>query len=187
MRLTPEREAAYALGYGVSRTDLKPEVQAHYDRLLAERAAHRSRRADLTPDTPPHPFDVAGKWLAIRYRLTNRDRDLVKTATASGTAVSDPHLKEAVCGLASEILDKRLRVPAIMFDYVIGSLGSIPLLTFALISAQSGGHHLILPILSAVAVAPHLITFLVARPRRRLKLVAKAMRVNSSTGLNGPP
>jgi hypothetical protein len=37
--LTPEQEAAYALGYGISRADLKPEVQAEYDRVLAERRA----------------------------------------------------------------------------------------------------------------------------------------------------
>ncbi|MBO0835544.1 MAG: hypothetical protein J2P28_08500 [Actinobacteria bacterium] len=36
MRLTPEQEAAYSLDYGVSRADLRPEVQAEYDRLLAE-------------------------------------------------------------------------------------------------------------------------------------------------------
>jgi hypothetical protein len=41
VRLTPEQEAAYALGYGLSRADLKPEVQAEYDRLLAERRAGR--------------------------------------------------------------------------------------------------------------------------------------------------
>ena len=39
MRLTPEEEAAYSLDYGVSRDGLKPEVQAEYDRLLAERRA----------------------------------------------------------------------------------------------------------------------------------------------------
>jgi hypothetical protein len=42
VRLTPEQEAAYSLDYGVSRDDLKPEVQAAYDRLLAERRARPS-------------------------------------------------------------------------------------------------------------------------------------------------
>jgi len=55
-----------------------------------------------------------------------------------------------VCGLASAILEKRLRMPEIVFAYVIGGLLSIPLLALALISALSDGHHLILPILSAV-------------------------------------
>jgi hypothetical protein len=35
--LTPEQEAAYSLDYGVSRADLKPDVQAAYDRLKLER------------------------------------------------------------------------------------------------------------------------------------------------------
>lgn len=39
MRLTPDQEAMYALDFGVSRADLKPEVQAEYDRLQAERRA----------------------------------------------------------------------------------------------------------------------------------------------------
>jgi hypothetical protein len=41
VKLTPEQEAAYSLDYGVSRADLKPEVQAEYDRLLADRRAGR--------------------------------------------------------------------------------------------------------------------------------------------------
>lgn len=45
VRLKPEQEAAYALGYGLSRADLKPEVQAEYDRLLAERRAGRPAQA----------------------------------------------------------------------------------------------------------------------------------------------
>lgn len=40
-RLTPEQEAAYALDYGLSRVELEPQVQAEYDRLLAERRAGR--------------------------------------------------------------------------------------------------------------------------------------------------
>jgi hypothetical protein len=34
MRLTPEQEAAYALDFGISRDDLKPDVQREYDRQL---------------------------------------------------------------------------------------------------------------------------------------------------------
>ncbi len=45
MRLTPEQEAAYALDYRLSRADLKPEVQAEYDRLLAGRHAGLPARA----------------------------------------------------------------------------------------------------------------------------------------------
>src|SRR5262249_3921889 len=160
--------AAYVLGYSLSRADLKPEVQAEYDRLLAKRRAHRSCDADMRPsNTPPHPFDAAGKWLADRYQLTSRDRDLVKTATFRGAPGSDPRLKEAVCGLASAILEKRLRMPANAFANVIGGIFTIPTLAFAMISVLSDGHHLILPILSAVTLAATVIAYFVVGPRRR--------------------
>ena len=45
VRLTSEQEAAYAFDYGLSRAGLKPEVQAEYDRLLAERRAGRPAQA----------------------------------------------------------------------------------------------------------------------------------------------
>jgi hypothetical protein len=53
-KLTPEQEAAYALDYNLNRDELKPEVQAEYDRLKKKRqdsagtlsaAAEASRRA----------------------------------------------------------------------------------------------------------------------------------------------
>jgi hypothetical protein len=53
LRLTPEQEAAYSLDYGVSRDDLKPEVQAEYDRLLAERRARPP-----APSNPPQPISA---------------------------------------------------------------------------------------------------------------------------------
>jgi hypothetical protein len=46
MKMTPEQEAAYSLDYGVSRDDLKPDVQAAYDRLLEVR---RSQVRDVRP------------------------------------------------------------------------------------------------------------------------------------------
>jgi hypothetical protein len=55
VRLTPEQEAAYALGYGLSRADLKPKVKAEYDRLLAER---RAGRPGHTPPDLPVPIDA---------------------------------------------------------------------------------------------------------------------------------
>jgi hypothetical protein len=36
-KMTPVQEAHYAVAYGVARSDLKPEAQAEYDRLVAER------------------------------------------------------------------------------------------------------------------------------------------------------
>jgi hypothetical protein len=38
-KMAPTEEANYALDYRVSRDDLRPEVRAEYDRLLAERIA----------------------------------------------------------------------------------------------------------------------------------------------------
>jgi hypothetical protein len=49
--LTPEQEAAYSLGYGVARVGLKPEVQAEYDRLLAERRAGGQAPSSLPAPT----------------------------------------------------------------------------------------------------------------------------------------
>jgi DNA-binding transcriptional regulator YdaS (Cro superfamily) len=54
--MTPAQEAAYALDFSVSRDELRPEVQAEYDRLLEVRreAAHalksRVSRDELRPE-----------------------------------------------------------------------------------------------------------------------------------------
>jgi hypothetical protein len=47
MKMTLEQEAAYALDWGISRDDLKPNVQAEYDRQLE---ARRSRQRAAQPD-----------------------------------------------------------------------------------------------------------------------------------------
>lgn len=47
MKMTPWQEAAYALSYGISRDDLKPDVQAEYDRQLEVR---RSPDRNVRPD-----------------------------------------------------------------------------------------------------------------------------------------
>jgi hypothetical protein len=47
MKLTPKQEAAYALDFGVSRDDLKPDVQVEYDRQLEVR---RSQVQHAKPD-----------------------------------------------------------------------------------------------------------------------------------------
>lgn len=49
MALTPAQEARYALDYGLDRKDLKPEVQAEYDRLVAEAPVR-------PPVSPPDPL-----------------------------------------------------------------------------------------------------------------------------------
>lgn len=60
--LTPEQEAAYSLDYGVSRADLKPEVQAAYDRLLAERRAKVSGASTF-------PESIRAEVSKLRRRL----------------------------------------------------------------------------------------------------------------------
>lgn len=70
--------------------------------------------------TPPDPWDTAGKWLAARYQFTNRERDRVKGAMRSGEPLRDPRLRGAACGLASDILAGRLRMPGIVASYVTG-------------------------------------------------------------------
>jgi hypothetical protein len=63
MGLTPEQEAAYALDYGVRRADLKPHVQALYDRLLDERkAAANLLSAASYPPTPATWQGVPPSW-----------------------------------------------------------------------------------------------------------------------------
>jgi len=50
--LTPEQEAAHALGYGISRTDLKPEVQAAPHFVALVRAGARFERGRLIEREP---------------------------------------------------------------------------------------------------------------------------------------
>jgi hypothetical protein len=47
-RMTPEQEAAYALDFGIARSDLPPDAQLAYDRLAEQRA-----RAAASAPVPP--------------------------------------------------------------------------------------------------------------------------------------
>jgi hypothetical protein len=59
MGLTPEQEAAYAISYGLSRSDLKPEVRPEYDRLLAERrAGAQATTFSFTFSSMGEPFTI---------------------------------------------------------------------------------------------------------------------------------
>lgn len=53
--MTPEKEAAYALDFNVSRDDLKPDAQREYDRQLQ---ARRSQRRYTPPDVAFPALDV---------------------------------------------------------------------------------------------------------------------------------
>jgi hypothetical protein len=95
--LTPKQEAEYSLDYGVSRADLRPEVQAEYDRLLADRRAASdplevaepedlwwtfSRRAGRLAASDPLevPDRVDLKWweTVLPLEVTRLDKDLTR-------------------------------------------------------------------------------------------------------------
>ena len=93
-KMTPTQEATYALAYGSSRSSLKPDVQAEYDRLVAEPApasAPAAGMADplggITTRTPP---EVRERILAM-FKKGNRkyakpfDKDRLSSASFIGT------------------------------------------------------------------------------------------------------
>jgi hypothetical protein len=61
---TPTQEAEYALTFGLDRADLKPEVQAEYDRLVAEgrKSGPPDPLAGITQRTSP---EVRARILAM--------------------------------------------------------------------------------------------------------------------------
>lgn len=134
------------------------------------------------PDAPPEFFDTAGKWLAARYQLTTQDRERVKTATRVGEPVSEPRLKEAVRGLASEILGKRLRVPGVAFSYTMGAAAGvvgIVLLVIALTTSGHPGRHPAPLIGLAVFAFISVPLYCLWHPKLARRRVEKALRVNS--------
>lgn len=62
MKMTPEQEAAYALDFGVSRDDLKPDVQLLYDRQLEARRS-QVRRANPDAVFPALGVQVRGEFV----------------------------------------------------------------------------------------------------------------------------
>jgi hypothetical protein len=61
MRMTPEAEAAYALDFGLSRDDLKPDVQAEYDRQAELRRQKQPRTAPPDAIYPALGVQVRGE------------------------------------------------------------------------------------------------------------------------------
>jgi Kef-type K+ transport system membrane component KefB len=116
------------------------------------------------------------------------DRKRVKTATLKGEPVSDPRLNEAVRGLASAILNNRLRLPGIVPIYVIGAIsGLIGIVVLAIALSPAGQHSryekglIGLVVLAAIAVVMYFLWL----PRQFRRRVGKALRVNS--GGEGQP
>jgi hypothetical protein len=133
-------------------------------------------------DGPPEFFDTAGKWLAARCQLTSRDRERVKTATRLGEPVSDPRLKEAVCGLASEILGNGLRLPGIAFSYAIGATTGVIGIVLLVIAPSTSGHPgrhpaplIGLAVLAFISVP----VYCLWHPWHARRNTEKALRVNS--------
>jgi hypothetical protein len=54
VKMTPEQEAEYALGFGVARSDLPRAAQEAYDRLVEQRTSGgtRGRRLRIWADRP---------------------------------------------------------------------------------------------------------------------------------------
>jgi hypothetical protein len=70
--MTPEQEAAYALNFGVSRSDLGMAAQVEYDRLSKERAAGLPGQATPAPEIPARAsFEVRERILQM-FKRGNR-------------------------------------------------------------------------------------------------------------------
>jgi Phospholipid methyltransferase len=62
-KMTPEKEAAYALDFGVARSDLPEEAQLAYDRLAEQRARARTS----APVPPADAEDGRVIWGFVRF------------------------------------------------------------------------------------------------------------------------
>ncbi len=62
-KMTPEQEAAYALGFGVARSDLPLDAQLAYDRLAEQRARAQVPGTWANADTAGSPVTVP-RWAA---------------------------------------------------------------------------------------------------------------------------
>jgi protein-S-isoprenylcysteine O-methyltransferase Ste14 len=64
-KMTPEREAAYALDFGVARSDLSPEAQLAYDRLAEQRARVRAQAPVVPANAEASSAPVVmSRWVA---------------------------------------------------------------------------------------------------------------------------
>jgi hypothetical protein len=92
-KMTPVEEARYALDFGATRSGLKPEAQAEYDRLVAEDpryaavAAGADPLAGFTTRTPP---EIRERILAMFKKGNSKyakpfDKDRLAAASFIGT------------------------------------------------------------------------------------------------------
>ena len=93
-KMTPTEEARYALAWGLERSGLKPNVQAEYDRLVAEggpvsfaAAQPEDPLAGITTRTPP---EVRERILAMFKKANGKfakpfDKDRLAASSFIGT------------------------------------------------------------------------------------------------------
>jgi protein-S-isoprenylcysteine O-methyltransferase Ste14 len=62
-KMTPEEEASYALDFGIARSDLSPDAQLAYDRLVAQRA----RAAPTAPASRANAEAAGGSVVLPRW------------------------------------------------------------------------------------------------------------------------
>lgn len=94
-KMSPVQEARYALTWGVARSDLKPDVQAEYDRIVAEGGPELGAAAVLDPDplagiTARTPPEVRERILAMFKKGNGKyakpfDKDRLAAASFFGT------------------------------------------------------------------------------------------------------
>jgi hypothetical protein len=86
MAMTPEQEAAYALDYGVNRSDLSPAVQAEYDRLLPARQARLEESARIRQERERRA--AATIWMP-NLGVAIYDGNVYQHGTSQGGPISD--------------------------------------------------------------------------------------------------
>jgi protein-S-isoprenylcysteine O-methyltransferase Ste14 len=64
-KMTPEQEAAYALDFGVARSDLPEDAQLAYDRLAQQRARARAQAPAPVVSTDDQPLSVGKRPAAV--------------------------------------------------------------------------------------------------------------------------
>jgi protein-S-isoprenylcysteine O-methyltransferase Ste14 len=65
VKMTPEREAAYALDFGVARSDLPEKAQLAYDRLAQQRARAKAQAPAPAASTDDQPLTVPKRAAAV--------------------------------------------------------------------------------------------------------------------------
>lgn len=91
MSMTITQEAEYAINYGLDRGQLRPEVQAEYDRLQQERqfaSAHDPSDQPLLRDQPPPSRNPAGSVPPIRLVIGSLVVVFIIVAAIVGHAIA---------------------------------------------------------------------------------------------------